>query len=730
MNYVAYAIVWWLVLGVIGLIAFPLVSRICSKLPDKGYSISKLSGLLIMTYVSWILPSLHIMKFGLGVIILSLLILGALSFFLGRKQLKIDRSLLRSIIISEAVFTVAFVLFLVIISRKPDIYFAYSDDYVHFGFFNSILRSDYFPPKDPWFAGKGLEYYYGGHLTMATVTTLTRVPHVAAYEMAMPMTFALTIGAAYGLGYNITKRKLYGALAAFFVIVVGYISGAFELASYLSQHSIAGFQPAKNIGFVDWVLSFDFTRSNWIIPHAPNFYPYFSVLQGDMSPTTTVIPFQLLFISLAFALFKSRDRNSPMSRLDAVLHSFILALSLGFLLLAHTWSYPICLLFAVFVFLLVPKPLWMGVGSICLSLFLYIPYFIARGTGAVNGIGLVTDRTSAEDFTLIFALFMVVLVFLLLLLSKEVFFRKRFILAIIPIYLVIMLVAWKEHFPILLILLPMVLLAAYHIYKAKPKGEKEFVLLLLIMGALLGLAADIFFINDVYRPPYERMNTVMKLYVSLWVFWAVAAALAVYYILKSLKGAFRMVWVVLLVLLITGALVHPLLSTIGWSSGRQTVFGPTTGTLDGLRYLEETRPGDYNAIRWLNKNIHGSPVILEAPGNTNSYTSYVSALTGLPTVVGWKAWETVWRGDLVGPVQRGKDVDTIYSTTNIDIARSLLEKYNVEYIFFGAVELRRYGQAVLSKFNNHPHEYQLIYSSGQGVKIYKVVLAPALTSYP
>jgi len=41
MIQVAYAIIWWLILLVIGLIAFPLASRVCGRLLDKGYSISK-----------------------------------------------------------------------------------------------------------------------------------------------------------------------------------------------------------------------------------------------------------------------------------------------------------------------------------------------------------------------------------------------------------------------------------------------------------------------------------------------------------------------------------------------------------------------------------------------------------------------------------------------------------------------------------------------------------------
>jgi hypothetical protein len=48
MIQLAYAILWWFVMVVIGLIAFPLVSRVCSRLPDKGYSISKILGLLLL----------------------------------------------------------------------------------------------------------------------------------------------------------------------------------------------------------------------------------------------------------------------------------------------------------------------------------------------------------------------------------------------------------------------------------------------------------------------------------------------------------------------------------------------------------------------------------------------------------------------------------------------------------------------------------------------------------
>ena len=77
----AYVVIWWLILTFIGLITFPLVSRVCGGLQDKGYAISKILGLLILTYFSWLLASTHILKFGYINIFVSLLLLIALSLF-------------------------------------------------------------------------------------------------------------------------------------------------------------------------------------------------------------------------------------------------------------------------------------------------------------------------------------------------------------------------------------------------------------------------------------------------------------------------------------------------------------------------------------------------------------------------------------------------------------------------------------------------------------------------
>ena len=240
MMQVGYAALWWVAVTVIGLIAFPLVSRVCRRLPDRGYGISKLLGLLLLTYFSWILSSAHLIKFGYVNISVSIVLLLALSLLAGRRHLNLRSMPWRRALLSEALFTAAFVAFLVFLWYKPDIYFGYSEDFMNFAFLQSVLRSDYFPPPDPWLAGQSIPYYYGGHLLTAILTLISRVPSGIAYNVAVAMFFALAVGASFSLGLNATRRKLYGFVTVLFVCLAGFISGVFQLSAHFAGHEVAG----------------------------------------------------------------------------------------------------------------------------------------------------------------------------------------------------------------------------------------------------------------------------------------------------------------------------------------------------------------------------------------------------------------------------------------------------------------------------------------------------------
>jgi uncharacterized membrane protein len=146
-----------------------------------------------------------------------------------------------------------------------------------------------------------------------------------------------------------------------------------------------------------------------------------------------------------------------------------------------------------------------------------------------------------------------------------------------------------------------------------------------------------------------------------------------------------------------------------------------TPTLDGMEYMKKLDVGDYNAIRWMQDNIEGSPVILEAAKNGSySYTSRVSANTGLPTVIGWAGHEKFWGRDSEEVKKRREDVRSIYSTNNEDIALELMKKYDISYVYIGRLERQSY-HVRSEKFEDETY-FEPVYEGS--VTIYKLKKAP------
>jgi len=141
-------------------------------------------------------------------------------------------------------------------------------------------------------------------------------------------------------------------------------------------------------------------------------------------------------------------------------------------------------------------------------------------------------------------------------------------------------------------------------------------------------------------------------------------------------------------------------------------------TLDGAAYLAETQPDDYVAIAWLNENVNGAPVILEAPGDhyrAYAYEGRVSAHTGLPTLLGWAGHEHQWRGHYDEQARREPDIETLYTSVDPDEVLTLLDRYDIRYVYVGPLERARYPAAGLAKFTEF---MEVVYDTGT-VTIYR-----------
>jgi YYY domain-containing protein len=256
-------------------------------------------------------------------------------------------------------------------------------------------------------------------------------------------------------------------------------------------------------------------------------------------------------------------------------------------------------------------------------------------------------------------------------------------------------------------------------------------LLLLGMVALgLGLTAAVEFIA--LRGDIGRMNTVFKFYLQVWVLWGLVAAVASVWLLRRAwrpRGGWLW-WGAGLAGLVAACLIYPVLATPVKTGLR---FAQLPPTLDGMAYMQAAvyqdrgqtiplRP-DYEAIRWLQDHLPGSPTILEAHAPEYRWGARVSIYTGLPTVIGWNWHQRQQRGDFGWMVlERVSDVQRMYETTSRDELLRLLAKYGVEYIYVGPYERAYYAEPGLRKFRELAGtQLDLVYDSGPaGVQIYRV----------
>ncbi|MBI4333713.1 MAG: hypothetical protein HY673_20825 [Chloroflexi bacterium] len=710
----ASVILWWLVTVAIGLAAFPLAARVCRDWPDRGYSAAKAAGVLIVTYLVWLLPSLRLAPFGIGLIAIALGVLMALGWLVaGGGGGPSRRGLARRAMVSEAIFAAAYGFFVWVLWQRPDIFSAQLEDFANFGFLQSIHRSVYFPPEDPWFAGRSLPYYYGGHLIAAWMGRLTSVAPEISFNLASATFYALTVSMAFGLGYRLTGRAGYGFLAALFVAFMGYITGVLQLITWLFQINLFGLAPDRAGDLVEWLTSFKWWWTIRIIPDTVTFYPYYILSNADLHPMATSIPFQLLVVALALAFTGERS-----SRVDSVVCHGLLSLALGFFILLNSWAYPVFLLFllvvSLFFRLRIPR-LLMITG---LSLVLYLPFLVSRAVQGFHGAGIVPERTPLYAYLGIAGVFWFILFVLLFAFPQARW--KRAALAVAAV-LPGVAVAWLWGFEIAVVLLPALALALPLGWAKDLNGTERFVLVLVLMGIALAAGADVFYLRDSYGPPFERYNTVMKAYLMQWLFLGLASAGAVFLVQKYVRGKVRFAVLGIALLGVMASLVHPVASTASWTSGKAEALGPGRGTLDGLAYLRQLDPGDYGAVRWLNENVSGSQVILEAPSETEIavYNARVSSLTGLPGLLGWGPWEVQWGRGWDEVYERARDIAVVYNSEKPEEALGVIGRYHVKYIYIGALERGAYDSSGLAKFSEAKEYFEEVYDA-DGVQIYRV----------
>jgi len=324
---------WWLIMEVIGLLTLPIALRLFRHLPERGYAFARPLGLLLTGYALWMGSSLGFLGNSRTAILFILVLLGLVSGAIWRREsedmLAFLRQNQRLIIATELVFALAFFGWALVRAYNPEI--SATEKPMEIAFLNAILRSERFPPPDPWLSGSAISYYYFGYLMMAILTKLSGVAASVAFNLAISLLFALTATGSFSIVYNLLatdqgKRVkegvssiLWSLLGPLFVVIVGNLEGIFEVLHTRGLGSPAFWKwldiEGQAVAPVNgrWVPtdSWWWWRASRVVNDRDLYgnhmevideFPQFSFLLGDMHPHVLALPFVLLALALSLNL--------------------------------------------------------------------------------------------------------------------------------------------------------------------------------------------------------------------------------------------------------------------------------------------------------------------------------------------------------------------------------------------------------------------------------------------
>ena len=201
---------WWALATLAGVLALPLCVRLLGGLPDRGYTLARATGLLLVGYLYWLLASLGFVRNTAGSMGLAwLLALGLALLVYARAPLD-WRAWWREnrpvVMAGEMLFLALFVAWAVVRAHQPEL--RTTEKPMDLMFISSIMRSTAFPPNDAWMAGYAISYYYFGYLLAAMLSTLSGVASTVGYNLWNALLFALTGLGAFGVVYNLARSRV------------------------------------------------------------------------------------------------------------------------------------------------------------------------------------------------------------------------------------------------------------------------------------------------------------------------------------------------------------------------------------------------------------------------------------------------------------------------------------------------------------------------------------------
>lgn len=730
---------WWLAVFLMGLTFLPMTAYMFRNFHDRGYLFSKVIGIALSGYLLWLLSSMKLLKFtswnGIVCIFLLLIPNAYIIYVTRKKNNRVEplftKEAIGSFLKEELLFLLLFLVWCYIKGFKAAAYG--TEKFMDYGFMTSMMRAKFMPPYDFWYSGGVINYYYFGQYLATFVTKVSGVTVNVGYNLMLMTIASLSTLLPYSIVYQVTSNMLKKKKQEkrWLPVASGTLAGLLlSCSSNMHFPIFRWFVPALQEMLGLEVSSYWFPDATRYIGYQPETadktiheFPAYSIVLGDLHAHYINIIFVITVVGLLFAWYIRQDQMRE--KMKGMIHQkltsktylqevfepnlILITFFIGMFHMTNFWDFPIYFVVS-------------GAVILCSNAVKYQFRLATIKVTALQGIFVLLGSTIvALPFTLNFDQISTEIC----LATNHTPFYQLMILWGLPILIMVGFISSciynykKKEKPLCMSRYEMEIGRGEELREANWKeatsNRRElyqneskpsiwgtfqsfmlnldftdlFIILLGLCAIGLVLMPEVIYVKDIYNGDYKRANTMFKLTYQAFIMFSMCSG---YILMKQLvlgttarqKRSARVALILsCLTISYVGHSIHAWFGNVFDFDARKT--------LDAAAFMEEKMPEDYEAVQWLNENVEGQKVVLEANGDSYSDYERVSVITGLQTVAGWYVHEWLWRGDTASLNQRNEDIKTIYTSRDYATVKALVEQYDIDYIYVGNLEREKFG---------------------------------------
>ena len=665
------ALCWLAVVFCVSFFMRPFFATGNLRFPDGGFGLSFGTGLFLCFFTTWTFCALTGFEYSDAAVYTSTLLLFISGYAIRRFILKepyAQADDLKKQLNGFAVFAVIFLAFFWVIGFNPVIDSG-TENYMDFGFMQTIYRQKRAIPFDPWFSGAKLNYYYLGQSASVFMCRLSHTTPEYGYNM-MLCTF---IGMVFLMVYELTSAVADNLLPSFnqkdrCTRLGGILSGsmaAFAANPHWLIYGLLGPVLSKLFGNNDYRYWFSdgtvYIHTDSGDPdNGKNEFPAYSVILGDLHAHVINLIFVLPLLAILFDLCLSEEEEG--SRKSIAYRLVLISMLLGYFKGANYWDFAIYFVItgAVIVFtdlkrrgfslkttaVIVSKAVLVSVISI-VSILPFTLNFIKME----SGVKLCDNHTPVIKFLVLWLAPIIVTVSLI-----RVLYSKR----------------------------------TDDMVFGKTARAGFLAFMLCTIGLII--TPEIVYVVDIYGEANSRFNTMFKLTYQAFTLFAFITGVAFAFCLFRIYTKERqtrffaglLVAFAILSVTYTPYAAHQWFGDF-WKSEKRIGISSIAGL-----YRDEFYEFEMEAYERLMEDDRKVLNIIEVAGDSYRHESALSVYTGACTPLGWYVHEWMWHNDPEPVRERADRVRHFYSAGDEEFCRNFIRLYNIDYVFVGPSEVCKY----------------------------------------